>query len=428
MKKRLLTTVLAACMLLAGCSAPVDQTSITSVANQTEDSSSADVVTAGFKELDFKNIDSKSYDEESMRKYFMRFVFDFYSKTAEGSDENIMVSPYSLMTALELAAAGADGDTLKQMISLYGDPEDPEATMKYISDLMKKLNSSEGVKLKVANSAWLRDKVKDSPARNEYIKTIADYLESEIKLKDFGDPDGLIKEINDWVDGKTDGMIPQLLDELPDDCVAVLVNTIVFDGKWGEAFSGTSQKEFHGKSGDKETEFMNGKAETYLETDKATGFIKVYEGGEFAFVAMLPADENVSMADFVKDLKPEEFEEFYKSGEGKATVSMPSFTSRYKMKAPGILKELGMTDAFDPGKADFSGIEDGIYISDVIHETYIEVTKKGTRAAAASAVTMRKSASFAMDVKHVELDRPFMYAIVDTATGTPVFIGHLQDI
>ena len=428
MKKRIFTSVMAACMLLAGCSAPAQDTAINSETPAQDEASQ--IITADFRELDFKNLDSKSFDEEAMRKYFMRFVFDFYSKTAETSDGNVMVSPYSLMCAHELAAAGADGDTLKQMISLYGDPEDPEATMKYVSDLMKKLNSSKEVKLKVANAAWLQEKIKDSPARNEYIKTIADYLESEIKLTDFGNSGDLIKEINEWVDGKTDGMIPQLLDELPSDCVAVLVNTIVFDGKWEEEFTKTMQKEFHGKSGDKETEFMSGKAEVYLANAKAKGFAKYYKDGDLAFVAMLPDDEKISMADFIKDLKPEEFDEFVKSGnKGKqADVVMPSFTSRFKIKAPEILKELGMTDAFIPGKADFRAIEEDIYISDVIHETYIEVNKEGTKAAAASAVIMRKNAVSFSENKFIELDRPFVYAIIDTATGIPVFIGHVQDI
>lgn len=422
MKKKLLNTVLAACMLLSGCSAPA------ATVQEQADENTSGIITAGVKKLDFKNLDSKSYDEEAMRGHFMKFVFDLYAKTAEENDANVMLSPYSLMSALELAAAGADGDTLKQMLSLYGDPEDPEATIKYVSDLMEKFNSSGDVKLKVANAAWLQGKIKDSPAREEYIKTISDFLGSEINMRDFGNKEGLKKEINEWVDGKTDGKIPELIDELSPDCVAVLVNTILFEGKWAKEFSGSMRSEFHGKSGDKKTEFISGKAEVYLESSKGKGFAKYYDGGDFAFVALLPGDENVSMADFVKDLKPSEFEEFYKSGKEEVKVVMPSFESRFKVKAPEILQELGMTDAFDPAKADFGSIGEGLFIDDVIQETYIKVDKEGTEAAAASAVIMSKNAVSDRPEKIVKLDRPFVYAIVDRDSGTPVFIGHLQDI
>ena len=110
---------------------------------------------------------------------------------------------------------------------------------------------------------------------------------------------------------------------------------------------------------------------------------------------------------------------------------MPVFKSEFETLPVEILKEMGITDAFDPGKADFRGIADkDLYIQKVIHKTAVEVNKEGTKAAAASAINMTLGAVLQEpeEFKTVFLDRPFVYAIVDNATDMPVFIGYVENV
>ena len=112
---------------------------------------------------------------------------------------------------------------------------------------------------------------------------------------------------------------------------------------------------------------------------------------------------------------------------------MPEFKSDFDCLLNNTISELGAGDIFNPEKADFSGIAGvpgEIFVSRIIHKTHIEVDSKGTKAAAVTAVTLRvKGAVFVDDnIKFVNCDRPFLYAIVDTETMAPIFIGTVNGI
>ena len=167
----------------------------------------------------------------------------------------------------------------------------------------------------------------------------------------------------------------------------------------------------------------------YLEDQEATGFMKYYEGGRYAFAAILPK-KGTSVIDYVKGLTSEKLTNLFKTAKDQeVSMTMPKFKTKYDSSLADQLKAMGIKDAFRLDKADFSKMGKseigGIYISDVIHKTFIDVTEKGTRAAAATAVEMAAGCAPIDDYKTVTLDRPFVYAIVDTQTNIPVFIGTL---
>lgn len=112
-------------------------------------------------------------------------------------------------------------------------------------------------------------------------------------------------------------------------------------------------------------------------------------------------------------------------------TAIPKFSYDYDIEMSGALKALGMTKPFEPSKADFSALgssdSGNIFISRVLHKAYIAVDEKGTKAGAATAVEIKETAA-AVDIYSVTLDRPFIYAVTDNATGLPVFIGAVTDI
>ena len=160
----------------------------------------------------------------------------------------------------------------------------------------------------------------------------------------------------------------------------------------------------------------------------AKGFLKSYEGDRFRFAAILP-DEGVDIKDFVKNLDGKEFLTAVNSAEDcKVITQMPKFKTEYSNELNDTLVDMGMKDAFNAHKADFSRLgtaqgEMPIYISKVIHKTFIEVAEKGTRAGAVTAVAVDAMSAPMDPPPEVRLTRPFVYAIIDTQSGLPLFIG-----
>ena len=170
----------------------------------------------------------------------------------------------------------------------------------------------------------------------------------------------------------------------------------------------------------------------YFENDLATGFAKPYEDHDYRFVGLLP-NKGVTVAELLESLDGEGLAELLTPAENTVVrVSLPTFTSSYDIELSGVLRALGMTDAFDAEAADFSrmGSSDAgpLFIGSVLHKTFIDVDEEGTRAAAATVTTMDGAAApieEEPEVKEVILDRPFVYLIVDAHTMTPVFTGTL---
>ena len=163
--------------------------------------------------------------------------------------------------------------------------------------------------------------------------------------------------------------------------------------------------------------------------------MKNYKGGEFAFLAILPKDDSISANEFAKNFTAEDYNAFIKSVsyDGEVKTRMPQFKSEFDILLNDTLKNLGVTDVFSDEKADLSGIAGkpgDIYASRVIHKTFIEVDSNGTRAAAATAVTLRTKGVEVLDKNThvVNCNRPYVYAIVDTKTMTPVFVGTVNQL
>ena len=236
----------------------------------------------------------------------------------------------------------------------------------------------------------------------------------------------------------TDKKIKNMIEDLDRDTVMVLVNAITFDGKWEEPYEKESvyEGEFYSADGTLQAvTFLSETSNYYFESDKATGFMKNYKGGEYAFLAILPKDDSISANEFAKSFTSKDYEDFISSRTTEYTVysKMPEFKSDFKLLMNDTIKNLGAGDIFMPGTADFSGISGAkgdIYVSMVLHQTHIEVDAQGTKASAATVVSMTKNAvegDFSND-RYVICDRPYVYAIVDTKTMAPVFVGTVNKV
>ena len=343
--------------------------------------------------------------------------------------ENTLVSPLSVLSALGMTANGADGKTLTQMEDTFC--LTTEEINRNLYAYTHNLPQGNKYKLSLANAIWFRDR-EGLSFEEDFLQTNADWYDAGLYQAPFDD--STLKEINDWVETNTDGMIKDILDKIQDDAVMYLVNALAFDAEWE-----TIYKEYQICSGIFTTaegeaqvvEMMRSEESCYLEDEYATGFVKYYADRSYAFAALLP-NEGTSLAEYAASLDGERLNKLLADAQTVTVyAAIPKFENEYDIEMSQVLQAMGMTDAFDPNLADFSGMghsaRGNIFINRILHKTFIAVDDKGTKAGAATLVEMADEAA-PMDIKIVYLDRPFLYMLIDCEENMPIFIGTLNHL
>ena len=358
-------------------------------------------------------------------------VWLFQTSMEEG--KNTLISPLSVLYALAMTANGADGETLAQMQQVLGmDSDDLNC---YMLAYMNLLPEAEEYKMSLANSIWFKDDP-NFTVNESFLQTNADYYGSSIYKAAFDE--GTRNDINNWVKEHTDEMIPEILDEIPDEAIMYLVNALAFEAQWDDVYDEFQVRDgiFTKEDGTKQdVEMMHADEYKYLSDDLATGFIKYYEGRKYAFAALLP-NEGVTVQQYVDSLTGSHLQKMLADPEEiQVFTCIPKFESEYDIEMSEVLQEMGMTDAFDWRIADFSKLGtynvDGmnICINRVLHKTFISVAEQGTKAGAATAVEMvAEGAAEIQEYREVILDRPFVYILIDCETNLPFFIGTMMDV
>ncbi len=364
---------------------------------------------------------------EDFKMRYNQFAINLLQQTYQ-TGKNEMISPLSVLAALTMTENGARGNTLAQMEQALSGQTDVEQQGKELSSYMNSLTDTENSHLNIANSIWVKDS-NSLHVNNDFLTENEQLFQAEVYQAPFDD--STLKDINTWVSNKTEHMIPQILDKINSESVMYLINAVAFNAKWKlpyekeDATAGVFTTE---KGSRQDVDIMHSTESVYLEDENTTGFLRPYEEGYY-FMAMLPA-EGISMEDYVNTLSAEKFKNLLENASYDFDVDtfIPEFKSEYSVELKDTLENMGMTDAFDGEKADFSGIgssdNGNIYISKVIHKTFIEVDEQGTKAGAATVVGMAEAACLKDPVvKTVYLDRPFVYAIIDSESKLPVFLG-----
>lgn len=343
--------------------------------------------------------------------------------------KNALLSPLSVMYALAMTANGAKGETLRQMESVLG--MSASQLNVYLYNYAKTLEDADG-KLKLANSIWFTDHERFA-VEQPFLQTVKDHYDASVYRVPFDDI--TCRDINNWVKEKTDGLIPEILDEIPEEAVMYLVNALAFEAKWQETYERGDVRDavFTLEDGTtREIKLMDSAESLYLETGNATGFIKKYEGGVYAFAALLPND--CTVAELVASLDGTQLQQLLENPQQTTVLAaIPKFETAYSTEMSEVLKAMGMPDAFDHSKADLTGLgystDGNLFINRVLHKTFISVGEQGTKAGAATVVEVTDECAAVHDevTKTVFLDRPFVYMLIDTDTCTPIFIGTMMD-
>lgn len=359
------------------------------------------------------------------------FAFSLFQGCAT-EENSIMVSPLSVSVAMMMTANGADGDTLVQMKEALCGSEDMEDYNRGLSAFSGSLNQYDNVSWNQANSIWLRD-LEGLELKEDYLWKNQNWYDAQLYKVSFDTQ--TVKDINQWVDDNTNGMIDEIIKEVSPETILCLVNAVAFEAEWKDKYekSDIYDRTFYMENGTEQTAMMMYHEENcYIEDENTTGFIKPYKEG-YSFVALLPA-EKMSLKEYEEILTAEKWSNLMESRMNTpVNTGIPCFKSEYSVTLNNRLVDMGMVDAFDEKNADFSKmltLSDGnIWIDKVIHKTFIEVNEEGTKAGAATIVEMECGvAAIEEPIKEVYLNRPFVYAIVEDATQLPVFIGELEQV
>lgn len=354
------------------------------------------------------------------------FALDLF-KDEYKSGKNTLVSPLSVLTALAMTQNGAEGKTLSEMQKVLGGL-DRDTLNAYMNAYLAAVAGKDSA-LKCANSLWIDSRL---DVKTSFLQKNADFYSAQAYKADFTRKN-TVNEINSWVNKNTNGMIKKLVDEFDPLTVMVLMNALCLEAEWDDPYTDNCVREgtFKNAKGNLvKAEYMYSQETEYIETENATGFVKYYKGGKFAFVALLP-NEDVSIDDYIASLSGEKLMKIFSSAKKneEVDVKMPKFKAEYSTQLIDTLKKMGIEDAFDRKSANFSSLidkNDGAYIGTVMHKTFIEVDQEGTRAAASTLVGISKMSMPA--INPVCLNRPFVYMIVDTETNLPLFIGVQTEI
>ena len=377
---------------------------------------------------------------QTLAKDNTNFALSFYDNIRQ-EEGNIIFSPISLSLALSMALAGAETSTEEAMLETlrFSLPEDEiyptfNALMLAIEGSQEKpMKEAEGdeFQLNIANSIWgqagydFNDAFLDILARNYGAGMyLVDYI---------GNPENARQLINDWVEEETQEKIKDLIPQGAINTLTrmVLANAIYFNASWQYPFNENNTKKapfttLDGSQIDVDMMSLSGENLAYTKGDNFQAVNIPYLSSDFSMVVILP--DQGSLQDVEESLDSEKITSILNDFMSqKVTLKMPKFNYESTIDANNPLAALGMSNAFNPELADFSGIteEEKLFISDVLHKATITVDEEGTEAAAATAIVMRATSIDPNEPIELTIDRPFIYFIQHIPTGSVLFLGRV---
>ncbi len=360
-----------------------------------------------------------------------QFGFELFKNLHQREpSDNLFISPSSIATALAMALQGAQGATaseIQETLKLQGfSIQEINDAYKVMLQTLPALDNE--VKLRMANSIWYRQGFAVKPP---FLEVNNQYYLSEVFSVDFRSPNAL-PAINGWVNQKTDGLIPKILEQIPDNAVMYILNAIYFKGDWTHQFKEelTAEAPFYKINNSQTTVDMMQFGETkklpLYTTDNYYVVDLPYGDSVFSMTLLVPRG-NLTVADMVAQLDASTWQQMVANLEvQEMELKMPKFEMKWEKTLNTVLRDLGIQEAFIPGGANFTGIANAdLYIDEVKHKAFIEVDEKGSKAAAVTSIGIGVTSVPVYPV--VVLDKPFLFAIRENQAGNILFLGKMMN-
>ena len=374
------------------------------------------------------------------------FAFDLYKALREDG-KNLFYSPYSISLALAMTYAGARGDTQTQMADTLHFDLLQNSLHPTFNALDLELASrgkderdkdTEGFTLRIANAVWGQH---DYQFQQMFIDLLAESYGAGVRPANFREaPEESRVTINDWIEEQTEDRIMDLIPKGVIDSLTrmVLTNAIYFNAAWAFTFEeqDTSEAPFYLLDGNEILVPMMRQTARF-DYARGDGYQVVdlpYVGHELSMTILLPGEGRFS--EFEDSLDAALLQRVLGDTQREhVALVMPKFEFESQFMLSRTLEQMGMSNAFDRGTSDFSGMDGNscfagdepcLFIQDVIHQAFVSVDEQGTEAAAATAVVVQLE-SARPDPIRVAIDRPFMFLVRDSDTGAILFLGRVLD-
>nr|MDO8111292.1 serpin family protein [Candidatus Sigynarchaeota archaeon] len=382
-----------------------------------------------------RQVDASGSTEEMMRvvaNSSNTFGIDLYREIQDGAS-NVFFSPWSITSAMLMLQEGARNQTAAEIADVFH-LGDMETWRPNYAGIHNRLVGGERFTLRTANALW----ADQSHAFNaEYIGIIDRYYGGGTRYMDFANsPDTACQEINDWVADITNDRIRDLLQ--PGDVSPltrlVITNAIYFNSAWKYQFKPdqTTNRTFYSPSGSQSIPFMHlGESDlyfNYMENNLLQMLELPYTGDRLSMLLLLPR-VNVTLVDFVEQHLSTAALDAWKAemAQEEVEINVPTFDIETRYDLIPVLEALGMSKAFSPSEADFSGLDGtrDLSVSSIVHQAFVAVNEVGTEAAAATAIVVWLTA---IGYDHIFLaNRPFIFLIQERTTGAILFMGSFTD-
>jgi serine protease inhibitor len=367
----------------------------------------------------------------STEEYEINLFKQSYFFSKDNNITNTVISPLSIKMAMAMVTEGADGTTLQELQEVLGLNENSKS---YYKDFLKDVSEIENITLSIANSTWANQSLE---FKQEFMDILDQYYNTEASSLDFTDPLS-VDVINDWVSENTNEKISGILNEINPDAILYLINAIYFNADWTEQFNEnlTQEKDFtllDGSQVKNDLMYMSSSFQ-YQENEEFQAIKLPYgQDGRFIMTVYLP-EEKIGLDSFINNMSIEKMESWKKDfNQMKGNLQLPKFKTEYSSELNDILKVLGIQEAFDPYGANFDNMievnDENVFINAVNHKTYIDVSEKGTEAAAVTSVDMSLSSIETEEEETFDMlvNRPFFFTIEDTQYNEYLFMGTILD-
>ncbi len=359
-----------------------------------------------------------------------QFGLKLYRDIAMDETGNMMISPLSAGAALTMLLNGTKSDTYSQIREMLG--YDAELSIHEINEAYQNLveqllAADERVNLSLANAVFYREGFQ---VKAPFIADMQNAFDAEVQELDFSQT-AAVDAINQWASDNTNEKIPKVIDNINPNLVMFLMNALYFKGDWTTQFNkdATAKRPFTLHDGEEimvDAMYEDEVVSMVLYEEEFKGIELPFGRKNFSMVIVVPRD---SFDTFLNDLTPEVWKGITDHFDDAVawTVTplvMPKFSFEFDKKLNDYLKALGMSDAFDAGLADLSGISDEqLYVDFVKQNTFVEVNEQGAEAAAVTTIGINYTSAPPVFM----VDRPFVFAIRERTTNTLLFIGKVMN-
>jgi serpin B len=392
-------------------------------------------------------------------KAYQQTSFNMFNQLAADpeADDNICFSPLSVQIALSMVQNGADGNTLKEMqtaLGTYGysneeinafnqslitsitsrPPFDPNDWKWYVDndeEEARKYYDAAYPTCEIANSVWYRPDVR---INDSFIDILKSSYDGGIGSVEFDTEEG-IGEINRWVNDKTHGMIPKIYEEpQSDELAVVLANALYFKGSWSDQFDAgmTKPDVFHcGDGSAVKTDMMCSMSEYHAAVNDKFRMLTLFYGRKDYSMTLFVPVEGTTLPELTSDDWQQTMTEAYEQEHQPYAVYMPKFDFNGKYNLKSVLMKMGINDAFDEYKADFTKMyaDHNRAIDKVFQLSRISVDEEGTEAAAVTVIEMPDCAGpDPDDYKEFRVDRPFYFTIENRKQQSVLFVGRVATL